>query len=116
MTSSQSEAVQRNQRAIDLLEQWLNETPTPEEIEEQRKTLAEIMVYIMEREGAYPAEAPLSERPANDLLRTLKLRCGYIINGYGDAKMEAVEMERLINEHVAAAPSPTGNNDGGGNG
>ena len=49
----------------------------------------------------------------NELLRTLKLRCGYIINGYSDAKMEAVEMERLINEHFAA-PSPSSNNSGGG--
>ena len=47
-----------------------------------------------------------------EVLSSLKLRCGYIINGYVDAKMEAVEMERLINEWFAAAPSSEQSKEG----
>lgn len=37
----------RNEAAIDLLESWLNETPTQAEVESSRKHLAEIMVALM---------------------------------------------------------------------
>src|SRR3990172_4138208 len=44
---------------------------------------------------------------ATELLRTIKLRCGYIINGYSDAKLEGKEIERLADALLAqsnAAP------------
>ena len=40
-------------------------------------------------------------------LSTLRLRCGYIINGYGDAKLEAQEMLRLIETAMKAPRSAT---------
>jgi len=42
------------------------------------------------------------ERGLLDTLGTLRLRCGYIINGYSDAVLEAQEMRRLIDTLLAS--------------
>ena len=41
---------------------------------------------------------------AMNFIQTVKLRCGYIINNYSDAKLEAQELVRVADAYAATLP------------
>ncbi|MDH4172131.1 MAG: hypothetical protein OEW90_01900 [Betaproteobacteria bacterium] len=91
-----------------MLEPLLLKSATREQLEEAVQNLRAQKFKLQDELAALRAGAA----KVPEVLSSLKLRCGYIINGYVDAKMEAVEMERLINEWFAAAPSSEQSKEG----
>jgi hypothetical protein len=85
----------KNQAAIDLLEQWLNETPTPAEIEAERKSLAEIMAYLMK------PDAPQSESGRKTEIAAMCPDTGKACNEYCNPSMH----DRCARTGTSLAPA-----------